>query len=87
MIVTTPLPQPIVEGSGVILFCNVTGNPQPTITWTIEGSNIVLSSSETLTLTNLMRGDNGAVYKCKGQNTVGSAEASATITVLCKYSL
>ena len=86
-IFTVPLPQHVVEGNGVSLFCSATGNPQPNITWTKQGSNIVLSSSETLILTNLMRGDSGAVYMCKVQNILGSQEVNATITVLCEYTL
>ena len=34
-----------------------------------------------------MREDNGAVYKCKVQNNLGSAEANASITVLCEYKI
>ena len=83
-ITTNPLSQEVVESNGVTLFCNATGNPQPIIAWTKQGSNTVLSTSETLTLTHLMRGDNGAVYICKAQNNVGSAEANATIAVLCE---
>jgi len=82
----TPSAQPVVEGNGTTLFCNATGNPPPSIAWTKQGSITVLSSSETLTLTNLMREDNGAVYRCKVKNNVGSAEATATITVWCEYS-
>ena len=41
--------------------------------------------SETLNLANLTRGDDGAVFKCKVQNSLGSDEANATITVWCKY--
>ena len=86
-IATAPLSQQIVEGNVVTLFCNATGNPQPNITWTKRGNNIVLSSSETLILTNLTKGDNEAVYKCKVQNNLGSDEATAVITVLCEYSV
>ena len=83
-IVSAPSAQQVVEGNGVILFCNATGNPQPNITWTKHRNNSVISTSESLNLTRLMRGDNGAVYKCKVENVVGSAETSARITVLCK---
>ena len=77
--------QEVVEGGEISLFCNATGIPQPHITWTKKGSDIMLSSSETLNLTRLASEDNGAVYKCKVENNLGSAEANATVTVLCEY--
>ena len=67
------------------LFCNASGNPQPDITWTKEGERSVLSTSETLELTNLRSKDNGQVYICKLNNSLGFDEANATITVLCEY--
>ena len=69
------------------LFCNASGNPQPDITWTIEGERSVQSTSETLKLTNLSSKDNGQVYICKVNNSLGFDEANATITVLCEYSV
>ena len=74
----------VVEGSGAILFCNATGNPQPNITWTKQGNNSKLSASETLNLTNLMREDDGSLYKCTVTNYIGSTDATATVTVFCK---
>ena len=84
-IVTAPSDKTVTEGNGVTLFCNATGNPPPSIAWTKQGSNTVLPTSDTLNLTNLRRGDNGAVYTCKVANSLGSKEANATITVLCEY--
>ena len=69
------------------LFCNASGNPQPDITWTKEGESSVLSSSETVKLTNLSSEDNGAVYICKVNNSLGVDEANATITVFCEYTV
>ncbi len=75
----------VVEGCGAILFCNATGNPQPNITWTKQGNNSELSTSETLNLTNLTREDDGSVYKCTAANEAGSADATTTIAVFCKF--
>ena len=85
MIVTSPPDKKVVEGSSLNLFCNATGNPQPDITWIKEGESSVQSTSETLKLTNLSSRDNGAVYICKVNNSLGFDEANATITVLCEY--
>ena len=86
-IVTAPSYKDVVEGNNLNLFCNATGNPQPDITWTKEGKSSVLSTSETLALTNLSSEDNGAVYICKVNNSLGFDEANATISVLCEYTL
>ena len=84
-IVSTPsLQQHLYEGSGTVLLCNVTGNPQPNISWTKQGNDSVLSTLQTLNLTVLKRVDNGAVYKCKVQNYLGLMETTVMISVLCK---
>ncbi|XP_068686507.1 peroxidasin-like isoform X1 [Montipora foliosa] len=77
-----PLSQEVTEGNGISLLCSASGNPQPKITWTKLGSSAVLSSSNTLTLTNLSSEDDGAVYTCTVENYLGSTQASATITML-----
>ena len=86
-IVTAPSDKYVVEGNSLNLFCNATGSPQPHITWTTEGESSVLSSSETLELTNLRSKDSGQVYICKVNNSLGFAEANATITVHCEYAV
>ena len=84
-IVSFPSPQQdLYEGSGTVLFCNVTGNPQPNISWTKQGNDSVLSTLQTLKLTVLKRVDSGAVYKCKVQNYLGLMETTVMISVLCK---
>lgn len=75
----------VVEGSGVTLFCNTTGNPKPGITWTKEGNSSELSTSETLTLTKLIKEDDGSVYKCTAANSVGLAQYTSQVTVFCKF--
>ena len=84
-IVTAPSDEEVVEGNSLNLFCNATGNPQPDITWTKERESSVLSSSETLKLTNLSSENNGQVYICRVNNSLGFDEANATITVYCEY--
>lgn len=84
---STPLDEEAVEGSIVKLHCNATGHPKPHITWTKEGKSSVLSTSETLELSNLSSKDNGVVYNCKMSNSLGFDEANATITVFCEYTV
>ena len=75
----------VVEGSGLILFCNATGNPKPNITWTKQGNNSELSTSERLTITNVLREDDQSVYKCIAANSLGLAQVTPKVTVLCKF--
>ena len=75
----------VVEGSGLILFCNATGNPKPNITWTKQGNNNELSTSETLTIVNVLREDDQSVYKCIAANSLGLAQVTSKVTVLCKF--
>ena len=85
-ILSAPSSQEVVEGNGAILFCNATGYPEPNITWTKQGNEIVLSTLQVLNLTSLVREDNGAVYTCIVQNYLGTVKASAMVTVFCEYS-
>ena len=75
----------VVEGSGLILFCNATGNPKPNITWTKQGNSSELSTSERLTITNVLREDDQSVYKCIAANSLGLAQVTPKVTVLCKF--
>ena len=83
--VSTPSSRQLVDGSGALLYCNATGNPEPNITWMKGGNDNLLSTSEILNLTSVLRGDNGAVYTCKVQNYLGLVKATAVITVFCEY--
>lgn len=76
----------VVEGSGLILFCNATGNPKPNITWTKQGNSSELSTSETLTLSKLTREDDGSVFECTAQNYITSVKAMVALNVWCEYS-
>ena len=83
-ILDAPSSTSTIETNNATLLCRATGSPQPNITWTKAGENRTLSTSETLHLDNLTRMDNGAEYKCIAMNSLGSAEASAVVTVHCK---
>ena len=82
------------EGNNATLSCNVRGNPEPSITWTIDGfqvnttinPRISFSADEKqLTITNAKRTDNGN-YRCVANNSLGIATSdAATVDVQCKY--
>ena len=83
----------VIEGSSMILTCNAAGNPEPTITWTKNGtlisnnSRISSPQEKQLTITNVNRTDSGE-YRCVASNSLGNDTSSAaTVNVLCKYSM
>ena len=80
----------IVEGNNLLLTCNGSGEPEPSISWTRIGSSNVLSVSPSLTIVNVSRSgtaDNMIQYQCTVSNGVGTpATATVYVTVVCKYS-
>ena len=78
----------------MILSCNASGNPTPTISWTRNGSLVNTSTrisfsdgNKTLTITNVNRTDSGE-YRCVARNRVGSDTSSAAkLDVQCKTSI
>ena len=92
-IATQPQGGPVIEGQIVNLFCNASGNPVPTITWTRNGS--VLTSSvarisfgaegKELKITSINRADKGE-YRCVANNSEGNVTSdAATLDVQCEY--
>ena len=89
-----PKAETTTEGNNLILFCNATGNPVPTVSWTKDGSPISSNSrislsddNKQLTITNVNRTDSGE-YRCVASNSLGNDTSSAaTVDVLCKYSM
>ena len=86
----------VTEGNNVTLSCNVSGNPEPSISWTANGfqvnttinSRISFSAGKKqLTITNAERTDNGN-YRCVANNSLGIATSdAATLDVQCKSSM
>ena len=83
------------------LICTVVGSPEPEVTWYLNGGNIsnnitlkntTKTSSEfnfnitrTITLTPVVPGDSGNIYRCTASNErTGSSSASVQI-IVCKY--
>ena len=70
----------VVKGNDVVLPCNVTGIPQPVVTWYKDGLEIhsILQSTfalkgNDLLLENIVEEDFG-VFKCKAENYLNSIE-------------
>ena len=88
-ITTHPQNLSVIEGSNVILSCNASGNPLPTISWTKSGL-LITSSDEpqkNLNITNVNRTDSGE-YRCVANNIVGNATSNAaTLKVQCKFTV
>ena len=92
-IATQPQGGPVIEGHNVTLFCNASGNPVPTITWTRNGSVLTSSvprirfeeESKELTITSINRADSGE-YRCVANNSEGNVTSdAATLDVQCEY--
>ncbi|KAL9951090.1 hypothetical protein ACROYT_G043686 [Oculina patagonica] len=81
----TPYPLNAGEGDDVTLSCNADGNPEPTISWTRNGSpmstpgnsRITFSDNKKqLTITNVNRTDSGE-YRCVASNSLGNDTSNA----------
>ena len=80
----------LAKGNSLLLICNASGEPKPSISWTRIGSSDVLSVSPSLTIVNVSRpgtADNMIQYQCTANNGVGTpVTATVDITIVCKYS-
>ena len=93
-ITTHPQGDTVREGEKVTLFCNATGDPVLTISWTRNGSLVNTSArisfsddSKKLTIMNVNRTDSGE-YRCVARNRVGSnISDAAKLDVQCKTNI
>lgn len=79
----------VIDGEGLSLACNVTGDPEPQITWT--KNNKILSSSEVVDLKykngiaylriNEVYPEDEGEYVCKATNSVGTSETKCRLTI------
>lgn len=76
-----------VEGTAVTFYCNSSGEPQPTTSWTMNGSPLDTNSNsgifftddkKHLTIVNLSRTDSGE-YQCVTNNSLGNISSNASI--------
>ena len=77
--------QTVNEGSNLTLFCNVTGKPDPNITWTRVSEDEVLFVGNPWYIVNINRTYRGT-YRCIAKNGVPSPVNSIiSVNVLCEY--
>ena len=75
------------QGGDVYLYCNVTGFPPPTVTWTKDSVAVRAERTSWLNFTNINKNENG-IYACHANNTCGKSSSSERgINVLCKSTL
>ncbi|XP_072477712.1 roundabout homolog 2 isoform X1 [Notamacropus eugenii] len=80
-----PINQVILEEEAVEFRCQVQGDPQPTVRWKKDDTDLPrgrfdIKDDYTLRIKKAMSSDEGT-YTCVAENRVGRVEASATLTV------
>ena len=86
-----PVETTVNESQTAILKCTGVGNPPPKVTWSKVNSSLpvgrhVVESSGALILQDVRPGDEGQ-YSCKAENLLGNVNATAKLTVQCKFLL
>ena len=84
-----PVATTVNESQTAILKCTVNGNPPPQVTWSKLNSSLPVErheaeSSGALIVKDVRPGDDG-VYSCRAENLLGSVNATAKLTVQCKF--
>ena len=72
-----------VEGENVILFCNVSGVPNPSVSWIDVTSMETVNNDDIWRLPNISRNNHG-MYKCRANNTCNVDNKMVDIVVQCK---
>lgn len=78
-----------IQGSGAVLDCIATGDPQPTVTWSLnsiqlpnqDSTRIQQTSNNSLVISPVQTTDRGE-YVCRAVNSAGS---DSTLTQLIVY--
>lgn len=77
------------QGSVIMLNCEVTGYPDPTVTWYKDGSllatddRVMVHNDSVVVINNAFSTDSG-IYTCSAANVAGNSSASTELTVLGK---
>ncbi|PFX14115.1 Down syndrome cell adhesion molecule-like [Stylophora pistillata] len=76
------------EGGSLSIYCNATGNPDPTVSWTKDGSLIrrnlriaMSADNKQLTITNAAASDSGE-YRCTAVNSIGKYASIASTVIV-----
>jgi len=80
VIVVSPQHVVISEGQRLMLFCNVSGQPSPNITWYKVGGNLT-GQGDTFTISNVSKGDEGS-YRCVVNNVQECYPDSSVASVI-----
>ena len=85
----SPAGMKVNEGQTAFLKCEADGHPHPRIPWSKINSSLpvghyVVEFSGALVVKNVESEDDG-VYSCRAENLLGSMNASAKLTVQCKF--
>ncbi|XP_055486591.1 roundabout homolog 2-like, partial [Leucoraja erinacea] len=83
--VRRPINLVVLEDEGVEFHCQMQGDPQPTVRWRKDDTDVVrgrydIKEDNTLRIKRVTTNDEGT-FTCVGENRVGMAEATATLTV------
>lgn len=77
------------QGSVIMLNCEVTGYPDPTVTWYKDSSllatddRVMVHNDSVVVINNAFSTDSG-IYTCSAANVAGNSSASTELTVLGK---
>ena len=87
--IEAPSEKTVKEGQRAVLKCTVDGYPQPRVTWFRKRSALpvgryVTGPSNALILKDVKPEDTG-IYTCSAENLLGITNASAQLTVQCKF--
>ena len=78
----------VIEGTPVVLRCDVIGLPTPNIDWSPDVARITNNRAQTqgndIIIASTVAGDSGT-YTCKGSNVLGEANKVITLDVYSEY--
>ena len=81
----SPITKTVNESDNVVFFCNASGLPLPSITWSNHKSGTIMSSSGTRLVFNGVKRTDSGTYVCTAINgVVRNDTASTVLNVQCK---